>query len=144
MSYELLKSLHIISMVVWFAGVFYLPRLFVYHSQITGNGSTTDEKGHERFIIMEKRLSIMTMIGMTFTLIFGLWLMGAFKIMGMWLMIKLLFVFALIGYQVWCGKVKKSFKNMTNIKTEKYYRVMNEVPVIMLVAIVILAVMKPF
>jgi protoporphyrinogen IX oxidase len=138
-----LKALHLIFMVTWFAGLFYLPRLFVYHAM------STDTISHERFKIMERKLyyGIMTP-GMILTFTFGFWMLGsyAWTIYGTngWLHMKLALLAILLIYHLICGKWLLDFKNDRNQHSHVYYRWMNEVPVLFLVAIVILAVVKPF
>jgi putative membrane protein len=136
------KAFHVIFMVTWFAGLFYLPRIFVYHAD------TTDEIGHDRFCTMEKRLGILMSIGAALTIIFGLWLLagygGAWLAANGWMHAKLLFVLGLIGYHGWCQVQVKKFRERRNTGSAGYFRLMNEVPSIFLVVIVILAIVKPF
>lgn len=138
-----LKALHLIFMVTWFAGLFYLPRLFVYHAM------STDAISNERFKIMERKLyfGIMTP-GMILTFIFGLWMLAsyAWEIYSSsgWLYAKLALLALLLVYHVICGKWLLDFKHDRNKRSHVYYRWMNEVPVLFLIAIVILAVVKPF
>lgn len=133
-----LKSLHIIFMVTWFAGLFYLPRLFVYHAL------AEDEISKERFKLMERKLffGIMTP-GAVFTLVFGLWLWLGYGYSGLWLHIKLIIVALLLVYHGYCGKLLFDFKYDRNRHSHIYYRWLNEVPVLFLAAAVILAVLKP-
>ncbi|QGX39209.1 CopD family protein [Permianibacter aggregans] len=137
-----LKALHLIFMVTWFAGLFYLPRLFVYHTQVS------DAEGNQRFKIMEKKLfAIMTMGGLL-TIIFGVWLtvgygMEWFRYQG-WLHAKLTLVIALIAYHIWCGFIVHRFATDRNTRPERFYRMINEIPVIPLVGAIILAVLRPF
>lgn len=137
-SYELIKSLHIIFVVTWFAALFYLPRLFVYHS------TTTDEAGNERFKVMERKLYIMMHIGGSLASVFGLWLWLGFGVGGKWLMIKLVLVALLVAYHIYCGKLIADFRADRNTKSEKFYRMFNELPTLVLFAVVMLAVAKPF
>lgn len=135
------KALHIISMVTWFSGLFYLPRLFVYHAD------ASDTISIERFKIMEKKLYFyITTPGAILTLIFGIWLISfnlqAYMHMG-WLHIKLSLVFLLILYHVYLGKIQHDFSKNRNHHSAFFYRILNEVPAIFLIAIVILAVVKP-
>ena len=133
-----IKAFHIIFMVTWFAGIFYLPRLFVYHAM------TKDKISHERFIIMERKLfyGIMTP-GAIITLILGVWLLVGYEFYGNWLNLKLLCVLLLIFYHLACLKYMIDFKLNKNKHTHIFYRWFNEVPVILLFAIVILVVIKP-
>lgn len=135
-----LKAFHVIFMVTWFAGLFYLPRLYVYHA------SASDEPGRQRFKIMERKLFVMMTIGATFTTLFGVWMLVAvpgYLKMG-WLHAKLTFVIALLAYHVWCYRLLVDFRNDANRHDERWYRLFNEVPSILLIAIVILVVVKPF
>ena len=133
-----IKSLHIIFMVTWFAGLFYLPRLFVYHSM------ATDKISHNRFIIMERKLfyGIMTP-GAVLTIIFGLWLWLDYNFSGLWLNLKLSCVVLLIFYHFLCLKHLINFKLKRNKHSHIYFRWFNEFPVILLILIVILVVLKP-
>jgi len=135
------KALHIIFMVTWFAGLFYLPRLFVYHAM------TEDQTGRERFKVMERKLYFGIMApGAVLTIAFGLWLwlgwfQGAF---GAWLHVKLALVALLVAYHLWCGKLLADFRNDRNTRSHIWLRWFNEVPVLFLIIIVILVVVKPF
>ena len=134
-----IKSLHIIFVITWFAGLFYLPRLFVYHSMV----AATDREGNERFKIMERKLffGIMTPGGIL-TIVFGLWLWLGYGITGTWLHIKLALVAALIAYHVYCGKLMFDFKHDRNRYGHVFYRWLNELPTVILVAVVLLVVLK--
>ncbi len=133
----LYKTLHIIFMVTWFAGLFYLPRLFVYHAQ------SEDQISKDRFIIMERKLfwGIMTP-GAVLTILFGV-LLIEYHGMSYWLKMKILLVFLLALYHVWCGILLEKFKSDSNPHGHVWYRIFNEVPVIFLVLIVALVVYKP-
>jgi len=134
------KSLHIVFMVTWFAGLFYLPRLFVYHAL------AQDQTSIERFRVMERKLyyGIMTP-GALLTIVLGLWLWSAwFADARGWLHAKLALVGLLIGYHLWCGKLLADFKHGRNRRSHVWYRWFNELPVLLLIAVVILAVVKPF
>lgn len=133
------KALHVVFMVTWFAGVFYLPRLFVYHAM------STDAPSIERFKIMERKLyfGIMTP-GAIMTVVFGLWLWLGYGISGGWLHAKLALVAILIVYHFWCGKLLKEFKHDRNDRSHVWYRWFNELPVFLLLGIVILVIVKPF
>ncbi len=137
-----IKSLHIIFMVTWFAGLFYLPRLFVYHAM------SDDLLSIERFKVMERKLyyGIMTP-GAILTIIFGMWLWLGYGISGIegswWLHAKLSLVAVLIIYHYYCGRLLTDFKLDQNQHGHIYYRWFNEIPVIILITIVILVVVKP-
>jgi putative membrane protein len=135
------KSLHIIFMVTWFAGLFYLPRLFVYHAMT----DPADKTGIERFKVMERKLyfGIMTP-GAVLTIVFGTWLWLGYGFSGGWLYVKLAVVAALIIYHLWCGKLLNDFKGDRNTKSHVWFRWFNEVPTLLIFAGVILAVVKPF
>lgn len=138
MLYLWLKSLHIIFMVTWFAGLFYLPRLFVYHAL------SDDTISRERFKVMERKLfyGIMTP-GAILTLIFGLWLWLSQGFSGPWLIIKLGLVLILVVYHVYCGVLLADFKHDRNRHGHVFYRWLNELPILLLVAVVLLVVFKP-
>lgn len=137
-----IKSFHIIFVVTWFAGLFYLPRLFVYHV------SCSDDAGQTRFQTMERKLFAITTIGGAGALIFGVillrWWWDAFSSGALWLHIKLVLVAALVAYHVYCGILVKRFREQRNRHSERYFRIINEVPAVILVAVVILVVVKPF
>ena len=134
-----IKSLHIIFMVTWFAGLFYLPRLFVYHAM------ATDAAGMARFKVMERKLffGIMTPGGVL-TLASGAWLWLGYGISGGWLHAKLALVAVLVVYHIYCGKLMIAFRHDRNRHGHVFYRWLNELPVVLLIAIVILVVVKPF
>ncbi len=134
-----LKAIHVIAMVTWFAGLFYLPRLFVYHAD------AQDSVGVERFRIMERRLFAIMTIGAALTLVFGIAMLAAaptYLTMG-WLRAKLLLVALAVVYHLYCYKFTRDFAQDRNTRTSKWYRVFNEVPSLLLIGIVILAVVKP-
>ncbi len=137
-----IKAAHIISMVCWFAAIFYLPRLFVYHAM------SDDSISHKRFAIMERKLyrGIMTP-SMIATWLFGLWMLGmgwdVYKTQG-WLHVKLLLVVLLSGYHGACGFYRKKLIDNPHYKSHKFWRWFNEIPVFALIFIVILVVVKPF
>jgi putative membrane protein len=138
-----LKALHLIFMVTWFAGLFYLPRLYVYHAM------SSDEISNERFKVMERKLffGIMTP-GMISTFIFGIWMLvdyaWALYSASAWLHIKLALLALMLIYHYYCGVWLFDFKHGRNRHSHIFYRWMNEVPVLFLVGIIILAVVKPF
>ena len=137
------KAFHIIFMVTWFAGLFYLPRLFVYHS------GCDLQSERERFKIMEYKLYYyITTPGAVLTVILGFWLMSIYgfseAISWHWLQIKLLFVAVLIAFHLYCGKLLKQLATDNAQHSEKFYRLINEIPVIPLIIIIIMAVVRPF
>jgi len=133
------KSFHIIFMVTWFAGLFYLPRLFVYHAM------AEDAASRERFKVMERKLYYGIMApGAVLTIAFGLWLWLGYGISGGWLHAKLVLVAALVAYHLWCGKLIGDFKHDRNTHSHVWYRWFNEIPTVILIVVVILAVAKPF
>jgi putative membrane protein len=134
-----IKALHIIFMVAWFAGLFYLPRLFVYHAQ------AEDAASRERFKVMERKLyrGIMTPT-MALTITFGMVLWLGYGITGGWLHAKLVLVALLIAYHFWLGKLVDDFARDANRRGHVFFRWINELPLALLAAIVILVVVKPF
>ena len=134
------KALHLIFMVTWFAGLFYLPRLFVYHADVK------DSVSHERFILMERRLLTLTNIGAALTLVFGLWLLSwrPDVASGGWFHAKMGLLVILFGYHHVCARYARQFRENRNTKTARFYRFFNEVPALLLIAIIILATVKPF
>ncbi len=134
-----IKSFHIFFVVTWFAGLFYLPRLFVYHAM------AEDRQSLERFKVMERKLffGIMTPSGVI-ALGLGTWLWLGYGFSGGWLYAKLALVLVLIGYHAWCAKILADFKNDRNIRSHIWYRWFNEFPVIVLLASIVLVVVKPF
>jgi putative membrane protein len=135
----IVKSLHIIFMVTWFAGLFYLPRLFVYHAM------SDDRQSIDRFKVMERKLfyGIMTPGGIL-TIASGLWLWLGWGFHGGWLMVKMLLVVVLVAYHLWCGKLVSDFRRDRNRHGHVWFRWFNEFPVLILVPVVFLVVMKPF
>lgn len=137
-----IKAFHIIFMVTWFSGLFYLPRLFVYHSE------SQDAISNARFKIMERKLFFgITTPGALLTLMFGFILLHAnFSVYQhlLWLQLKLILVFFLILYHIYLGKLFFDFKKDRNHHSATFYRWLNEVPVLFLIAIVLLAILKPF
>ena len=138
------KAFHVIAVVCWFAGLFYLPRLFVYHVQALNDN---DEKGSERFKTMERKLyrGIMTPSA-AIALALGLWMLidrwDSYFAQATWMHIKLVLILLLVGYHYSCGKYQKQFAYDRNTKSEKFYRFFNEFPVLILVAVVILVILK--
>jgi len=134
------KSLHIIAMVTWFAGLFYLPRLFVYHAL------TQDPIGSERFKVMERKLYVGIMTpGAVLTIASGLWLWLGYGIGGGWLYAKLVLVLILIAHHAWLGKLMIDFRRDRNRHGDVFYRWINEIPALpVLIGVVLLVVLKPF
>ncbi len=134
-----IKAFHIIAVVTWFSALFYLPRLFVYHAM------SEDAIGIERFKVMERKLyrgimtpSAIAVVGL------GSWLWLGFGFHGGWLHAKLALVALLLGYHWYCGKLLRDFRDNRNTRSHVFYRWFNELPVLILVAVVILVVVKPF
>lgn len=145
MSYLVLKSLHLIAIVTWFAALFYLPRLFVYHVQAL---KEQDTQGSQRFKIMQRKLyrGIMTP-AMLAVLIFGLGLLSlSFNsyLSQAWMQLKLALVLLLLIYHFWCAMLLRHLAAGTNTRSETWFRVFNELPVFLLIFIVLLAVIKPW
>ena len=140
-----LKAFHIIFMVTWFAGLFYLPRLFVYHC------GTNDATGQARFCTMERKLLAIMTLGAAGTLFFGaVMVSGIMAIPGRpelleapWLRMKLLLALLLVVYHIWLAVMHRDFANYRNTHNAKFYRWINEVPAAFLIALVLLAVLKP-
>jgi len=135
-----LKAIHVIALVTWFAGLFYLPRLYMYHA------SAHDTISQQRFVVMERRLFTLMSIGGTVTLIFGIamavgW--PAYLAMG-WLRVKLVLVLLVIAYHGYCFKLLRDFAAQRNTRSANWFRGFNELLTPLLIAIVILAVVKPF
>lgn len=141
-AYLWLKAFHIISVVTWFAALFYLPRLFVYHS------ITADQPGRERFRMMEDKLSRIIMrpsmivaTGAGLGLLYLTW--DAYG-STLWLWIKLSGVVLLLAYHYYCLRLVRAFAEDASPHSERFYRIFNEVPALLLILIVILVVVKPF
>jgi putative membrane protein len=128
-------------MVTWFAGLFYLPRLFVYHA------SSDDAISNERFKIMERKLFWgITTPGGILTAVFGFWLiaiLGLPVLSALWLQLKLALIVVLVGYHIWCGKLVADFKHDRNKHSHVWYRWFNEFPVLILIAVVLLVELQP-
>ena len=134
-----IKAFHIIFMVTWFAGLFYLPRLFVYHS------SATDYILNERFKTMERRLYYgIATPGGVLTVVSGLGLWIGYQMTGAWFYTKLALVLSLIIYHIWCGLMVRNFRTDRNLRSQNFYRWLNEYPTLVLVTVVLLSVIKPF
>lgn len=133
-----LKAFHLVFVVTWFAGLFYLPRLFVYHV------ATREPEGRARFEVMERRLFVIMTIGAAGSVALGLAMIAAspaYLALG-WLRVKLILVAALIGYHIWCRQLMRQLAAGKG-RTDRWYRFFNEIPALLLIAIVILAVVKP-
>jgi protoporphyrinogen IX oxidase len=132
------KAIHIVFVIAWFAGLFYLPRLFVYHAD------THDAPGDERFKVMERRLFILMTIAALGTLVSGAWLAFSWwRPFPLWLHAKLALVAALLVYHALCWRHLRAFAAGSNASSSTYYRVFNEVPTLLLIASVLLVVLKP-
>ncbi|MFM9834787.1 MAG: protoporphyrinogen oxidase HemJ [Methylophilaceae bacterium] len=131
------KTFHIVFVTSWFAGLFYLPRLFVNHAM------ETNKETLARLSLMEQKLYRFMAPLAILALIFGLWLWLGFGISGAWLHIKLALVVGLVVYHLYCGKLMRDFSTGTNSHSHIWYRWFNEIPVILLVIILILVVVKP-
>ena len=134
------KSLHLIFMVTWFAGLFYLPRLFVYHAM------AEDQVSRDRFKIMERKLFMIMTIGAVVATGFGVAMlaMAPDYLLMRWLHVKLALVLVLVGYHGACFALLQQFAADRNTHSERWYRLFNEAPALLLIAIVILVVLKPF
>lgn len=142
--FDWLKALHIIAVVTWFAALFYLPRLFVYHAMI----DSTDTVGRERFKLMERKLyrGIMTPSAIA-VLALGVWLLAlnhTYYLTQGWMHAKLALVLVLFAYHGLCGRFLRAFAEDRNTRSHVFYRIFNEVPVLILIAIVVLVVVRPF
>ncbi|MFQ5470449.1 MAG: protoporphyrinogen oxidase HemJ [Gammaproteobacteria bacterium] len=137
------KAFHVIFLVTWFAGLFYLPRLFVYHAM------SNDQASLDRFKVMERKLYYGIMApGALLTIVTGIWMLHGYAWQAYsgsgWLHTKLLLIAILIAYHLYCGKILKAFKNDNNKRSHVFYRWLNEFPVLILIAVCILVIVKPF
>jgi putative membrane protein len=132
-----IKALHLIFVISWFAGLFYLPRLFVNHAM------ETNEAALARLALMEHKLYKFMLPLAILALVFGLWLWLGYGISGAWLHTKLVLVAGLVAYHFYCGKLMRDFQAGRNTRSHIWYRWFNEIPVLILFFIVILAVVKP-
>lgn len=131
-------AFHIIFMVTWFAGLFYLPRLFIYHR------AADDRAAAERFSVMERRLYMIMSIGAALTIAFGVWLIVAwYHPLPVWLIVKLVLVAGLIAYHLYCKRLIQHFARGEQPHSDRFLRYFNEIPGLFLIAIVILAVIRP-
>ena len=140
--YAIVKTLHIVFMVTWFAGLFYLPRLFVYHAQAPAD----DRIGIDRFKTMERKLYVGIMTpAAVLTIVFGLLLWLGYGITGGWLHAKLALVAVLVAFHIYLGRLLRDFRDDRNRHGHVFYRWLNEIPALpILVAVVYLVVAKPF
>ena len=133
------KALHIFFVISWFAGLFYLPRLFVYHAD------TQDAPGNARFVVMERRLFMIMSLGAIGAVVFGLWLMlGWWWPAPAWLHVKLGLVALLLIYHMLCFKLMRDFRLSKNRHSARFYRLFNELPALLLIAVLFLVELKPF
>ena len=136
-----IKSLHIVFVTSWFAGLFYLPRILVNLAQVPHEGAERD-----RLLLMANKLyRFMTPLALL-AIVFGAWLLAGYGIgLGAgWMIAKIVLVLVLIGYHAWCGKLLNDFRQGTSRRSHIWFRWFNEVPVLLLLAVVILVVVKPF
>ena len=142
MGFYVVKTLHVVFMITWFAGLFYLPRLFVYHAQ----AAPDDRIGIERFKLMERKLYFGIMApGAVLTVVFGMWMWLGYGVTGAWLHAKVTFVLVLIAFHVYLGFLLRDFARDRNRHGHVFYRWLNEIPALpLLVVIVWLVVAKPF
>jgi putative membrane protein len=134
------KSFHIILVVSWFAGLFYLPRIFVNLAMVSVDAGAE----RERLLLMAGKLyRFVTPIGVL-AIVFGLWLWFGYGFAGGWLHVKTALVVLLVVYHFWCGHLLKQFSSGENPRSHVWFRFFNELPVLVLAAVVILAVVKPF
>lgn len=141
-----LKAFHVIGVISWFAALLYLPRLFVYHAQIQHGGTIDDTAGNARFKVMERKLFGIMTIAAVIAVVFGVsMLMTAPDFLLMhWLQLKLALVFLLVAYHGACFALLQQFAADRNTRPERFFRIFNELPALLLIAIVILVVVKPF
>lgn len=137
-----LKALHVFFMLAWMAGIFYLPRLFVYFAE------SSHQETRDTLKVMQRRLWFFVTPFALLTLIFGVWLIvsygSAWLAASAWLHAKLVLVFALYAYHIYLYMIMRDLAQDKNIKTPKFYRILNEMPVLGVLAIVVFAVVKPF
>lgn len=137
-----IKAFHIIFVVFWYAGLLYLPRLFVYHAQ------GVDEASDQRFQIMERKLYAIMTIGALGAIFFGVWLLVVYfrhaLVHSGWMHAKLALVAVLIGFHVYCRQLMLAFRQHRNLHSSAFFRWINEIPALILIAVVVLVVVKPF
>jgi len=145
-----LKAFHIVGVVSWFAALLYLPRLFVYHAQIQGaetpGAGIDDTLGNARFKVMERKLFMIMTIGAVVAIGFGVSMLALAPdyLLMRWLHVKLVLVLVLVGYHGACFALLQQFAADRNSHSERWFRLFNEIPALLLIAIVILVVVKPF
>ena len=139
-TYLWVQALHIVFVASWFAGLFYLPRLFVHLASVPGDSHAE----RERLLLMARKLYRFMSILMVPALLLGLWLWLGFGISGRWLHLKLLLVIGVIGYHHFCRRLLRDFERLANRRSERWFRVFNESSVLLFAAIVVLVVVKPF
>jgi putative membrane protein len=135
----------VVSVVSWFAALLYLPRLFVYHAQIQG-ATIDDPAGNARFKVMERKLFKLMTLAAVMSIVFGVWMLAVTPgyLLMHWLHLKLLLVMVVIGYHGACFALLQQFAADRNSRPERWFRIFNEVPALLLIGIVILVVVKPF
>jgi protoporphyrinogen IX oxidase len=142
MSYLWLKAFHIIAVTAWMAGLFYLPRLMVYHRRTAIGGESS-----EIFKVMERRLLRAIMLpAMALSWVLGfalIWVTDAFSSLSLWLTVKLVAVVAMTGFHFWLARFVKVFAEDERPRDERFFRIINEIPTVLLIVIVIMAVVKP-
>ena len=138
--YPIIKSLHIIFVIAWMCGMLYLPRLFVYHT----NAKIGGELDKTLQIMEKKLLRIIINPAMILSFVFGCWLIHLVGIEGGWLHLKITLVLALAGFNGFLSRWRKNFELGKNIHSQKFYRIINEVPAVLMVVIVFLVILKPF
>jgi putative membrane protein len=139
-TYDLVKILHIVSVISWLAGLLYLPRIFVYHAQVAANSETD-----KIFQTMEKRLLRFIMLpAMLLTFAFGIYLALEIGFEFTWLHIKMTLVLCLAGFHGFLSRCHKNFVKGQNKRSQKFYRIINEVPTVLMLGIVTLVILKPF
>ncbi len=134
-----IKSFHIIFLVSWYAGLFYLPRLYVHHTM------SEDAATRQRLEIMERKLFWFITPWAVLTIVFGIWLwvLQGWGFHALWLNVKVLLVLPLVGFHVWCGRIMLQFRGNPNPHSHVWFRWFNEFPLLILVAAVLLVVLKP-
>ena len=140
--YEWVLSFHLIAVICWFAALFYLPRLFVYHAM------SEDAVSIERFKLMERKLyNGIATPSMIATVVLGVWLVSLapdYYLSQLWFQLKVLLVLVLVGYHFFCAAYMKQLSNESSTKSHVFFRLFNEIPVLILVPVVLLAIIKPF